>query len=113
MQSWLDEDRFAEGRLVVVTRGAVPVAGGTVSDVVSAAVWGLVRAAQAEHPGRFVLADVDDSADGVGLAVGAGEAELAVRGGVGCGFRVWPGFLVGLLRVLVLRVCRLVRGRCW
>ncbi|MBQ1002248.1 SDR family NAD(P)-dependent oxidoreductase [Streptomyces sp. RK23] len=84
VQSWLDEDRFAEGRLVVVTRGAVPAAGGVVSDVVSAAVWGLVRAAQAEHPGRFVLADVDDSADAVGLAVGAGEAELAVRGG-----RVW------------------------
>ncbi|MBQ0969589.1 hypothetical protein KBY91_39005, partial [Streptomyces sp. RK23] len=84
VQSWLDEDRFAESRLVVVTRGAVPVAGGTVSDVVSAAVWGLVRAAQAEHPGRFVLADIDDSADAVGLAVGAGEAELAVRGG-----RVW------------------------
>ncbi|MFI0577652.1 KR domain-containing protein, partial [Streptomyces tendae] len=52
--------------------------------MVSAAVWGLVRAAQAEHPGRFVLADVDGSADGVGLAVAAGEAELAVRGG-----RVW------------------------
>nr|WP_282107749.1 type I polyketide synthase [Streptomyces sp. RK23] len=84
VQSWLDEDRFAEGRLVVVTRGAVPAADGVVSDVVSAAVWGLVRAAQAEHPGRFVLADVDDSADAVGLAVGAGEAELAVRGG-----RVW------------------------
>ena len=43
----------------VVTRGAVSVAGEGVDDPAGGGVWGLVRAAQAEHPGRFVLVDVD------------------------------------------------------
>ena len=30
-----------------------------VTDLAAAAVWGLVRSAQAEHPGRFVLVDAD------------------------------------------------------
>ncbi|WP_189083201.1 polyketide synthase dehydratase domain-containing protein, partial [Mangrovihabitans endophyticus] len=43
-------------RLVVVTRGAVAVERAQAVDVAQAAVWGLVRAAQAENPGRIVLA---------------------------------------------------------
>ncbi|MGD3113081.1 SpnB-like Rossmann fold domain-containing protein, partial [Streptomyces sp. YGL11-2] len=50
MQSWLAEDRFAGSRLVFVTRGAVSGV-----DLAGAAVWGLVRSAQSEHPGRFGL----------------------------------------------------------
>ncbi|MFE3743353.1 SDR family NAD(P)-dependent oxidoreductase, partial [Streptomyces sp. NPDC059134] len=88
VQRWVSEERFAGSRLVVVTRGAVAVDG--VVDVVSAPVWGLVRAASAENPGRFALVDVDvdvdvDGASGaVGRAVAAvvsGESEVAVRGG--------------------------------
>uniref|UniRef100_UPI0011788403 type I polyketide synthase n=1 Tax=Allokutzneria sp. NRRL B-24872 TaxID=1137961 RepID=UPI0011788403 len=45
------------------------------------AVWGLVRSAQAEHPGRFVLADVDDVAM-LPTALGHGEPQFTVRGGV-------------------------------
>ncbi|WP_442805734.1 SDR family NAD(P)-dependent oxidoreductase [Streptomyces sp. NBC_00385] len=70
-------------RLVVVTRHAVP-AGGVAPDVRHAAVWGLVRAAQSEHPGRFVLADVDGldaSATVLPDALATGADELAVRGG--------------------------------
>ncbi|WP_405084868.1 SDR family NAD(P)-dependent oxidoreductase [Microbispora sp. NBC_01389] len=55
-QRWLAEERFADAKLVVVTRGAE-------GDPGQAAVWGLIRAAQAEHPGRFVLVDVDDTHD--------------------------------------------------
>ncbi|SOD68128.1 Polyketide synthase dehydratase, partial [Streptomyces zhaozhouensis] len=71
-----------EGRVVVVTRGAVDVEGEGVGDVVGAAVWGLVRSAQAEMPGRFVVVDAgaDDEVD-VGAVVGLGEPEVAVRGG--------------------------------
>ena len=50
------------------------------------AVWGLVRAAEAENPGRFVLVDVEEM-PGVGerqqlsaILAGVGEAELALRG---------------------------------
>ncbi|MFD5048946.1 SDR family NAD(P)-dependent oxidoreductase, partial [Streptomyces sp. NPDC058382] len=70
-------------RLVVVTRYAV-AAGDEAPDVRHAAVWGLVRAAQSEHPGRFVLADVDGldtSASTLPDALATGADELAVRGG--------------------------------
>jgi acyl transferase domain-containing protein/acyl carrier protein len=79
LQSWLAEPR-AESRLVVHTRRAVG-AGGVDVDPVQAAVWGLVRAAQAEHPGRFVLVDTDGGASDrmVGSAVATGEPEAAVR----------------------------------
>ncbi|GHD13533.1 hypothetical protein GCM10010334_71860 [Streptomyces finlayi] len=83
VRSWLAEERFAGSRLVVVTRGAVAVPEGAGLDVVQAPVWGLVRAAQAENPGRFVLVDVEPGADlgSVAPALAAGESESAVRAG--------------------------------
>nr|WP_082403219.1 type I polyketide synthase [Saccharothrix sp. NRRL B-16348] len=63
-------------RLIVVTRGAVSVRGEDVTDLRAAAVWGLVRSAASEHPGRFVLVD----SDGPPLVVGD-EPQLAVRAG--------------------------------
>ncbi|MFD4659407.1 SDR family NAD(P)-dependent oxidoreductase [Kitasatospora sp. NPDC058444] len=66
-------------RLVVRTRGAVAaVPGDAVSDPEASAVWGLVRSAQSEHPGRFVLVDADELPEG--LSVGD-EDQVAVRGG--------------------------------
>ncbi|MPY58847.1 type I polyketide synthase, partial [Streptomyces spongiae] len=62
MQEFLAEDRFARTRLVFVTRGAVAPHGEAVTDPAAAAVWGMVRSAQMEHPGRFLLADVDGGA---------------------------------------------------
>ncbi|MGW3406535.1 acyltransferase domain-containing protein, partial [Streptomyces zhihengii] len=44
--------------LVVLTRGAVAT-GDETPDAAQAAVWGVVRAAQSEHPGRFLLVDTD------------------------------------------------------
>ncbi|WP_409185655.1 SDR family NAD(P)-dependent oxidoreductase [Amycolatopsis sp. VS8301801F10] len=68
-----------ETRLAVVTRGAVAVGGEDV-DPALAPAWGLVRAAEAENPGRFALVDLD--ADGtVEAALATGEPESAVRGG--------------------------------
>jgi acyl transferase domain-containing protein/NADP-dependent 3-hydroxy acid dehydrogenase YdfG len=83
VRSWLASTRFAESMLMVVTRGAVALPGETVVDVPSSAVWGLVRSAQAENPGRLVLvdADTDAGADVAGLAE-AGEPQLVIRGGV-------------------------------
>ena len=70
------------GVLVVLTRGAVGLAGEDVTDLAGAAVWGLVRSAQAEHPGRVVLVDSDGSLD-VESVIGCGEPQLVVRAGVG------------------------------
>ncbi|WP_133909000.1 type I polyketide synthase, partial [Actinophytocola oryzae] len=80
VRDWLAGDRAESSRLVFVTAGAVAV-GGAVRDVAGAAVWGLVRSVQSEHPGRFVLVDADtDVEDVVRRAVTAGESQLAVRG---------------------------------
>jgi len=61
--------------LAVVTRDAVSPSGGDV-DPAHAAVWGLVRAAQEEHPDRFVLVDTHDE-----VLVVPGEPQVAVRDG--------------------------------
>jgi acyl carrier protein len=84
LQAWLADDRFAGSRLVVLTRGAVAVQPGDPVSVAMAPVSGLVRAAQAEHPGRLVLVDTDgtaESAEALAAAVASGEPELAVRAG--------------------------------
>ncbi|WP_156107402.1 type I polyketide synthase, partial [Streptomyces violaceusniger] len=69
-----------------VTRGAVDVGDGVgVGDLAGAAVWGLVRSAQAENPGRLVLVDTDDLEGVDGLLPGLlarGEEQLVVRSGV-------------------------------
>ncbi|MGI5500428.1 SDR family NAD(P)-dependent oxidoreductase [Lentzea sp. CA-135723] len=81
VRAWLAEDRPAE-RLVFVTREAVAVKpGDDVTDLVGAAVRGLVRSAQSENPGRFVLVDTDDTLD-LAAALATGEPEIAVRQGV-------------------------------
>ncbi|MGP4053124.1 acyltransferase domain-containing protein, partial [Streptomyces sp. 2A115] len=86
VQTWLAAGAgLEESRLVVLTRGAVPAGAGGVSDPAGAAVWGLVRAAQAEHPDRFVLLDIDPATDGgvepvLGSVLAGGEPQVAVRG---------------------------------
>ncbi|MFD5625419.1 type I polyketide synthase [Streptomyces sp. NPDC127072] len=85
VQEWLDDERLQDARLVFVTQGAAAArTGEDVPDLAGAAVWGLVRAAQSEHPGRFHLVDVDDVESSGGALVSgveAGEPQLAVRDG--------------------------------
>ncbi|WP_143670358.1 type I polyketide synthase, partial [Streptomyces antimycoticus] len=51
VRAWLTEERFADSRLVFVTRGAVATTpDADVPDLAHAAVWGLVRSAQSENP---------------------------------------------------------------
>lgn len=69
------------GRLAVVTRGAADAA----PDLPAATVWGLLRAAQAEYPGRLTLVDVDGRPESLRLlpaALGTGEPQLAIRDGL-------------------------------
>ncbi|WP_107062832.1 type I polyketide synthase [Streptomyces hygroscopicus] len=75
VRRWLDGADPAGPPLVVVTRGAVSVGPGeAVTDLAGAAVWGLMRSAQSEHPGRFVLVDVELLLSRRGAdAPGAGE----------------------------------------
>ncbi|MFJ7201776.1 type I polyketide synthase [Streptomyces sp. NPDC098926] len=83
MREFLDHEPTDGAKLVVVTRDAVATGNGAV-DVRQAPLWGLVRAAQSEHPGRIVLADLDGSeasATTLPDALTSGAEELAVRGG--------------------------------
>ncbi|KJS58732.1 SDR family NAD(P)-dependent oxidoreductase, partial [Streptomyces rubellomurinus] len=85
LQQWLADERFAAARLVLLTRGAVGAAEGeAVRDLVQAPLWGLLRSAQTEHPGRFVLLDLDGhpaSRAAVAAALATEEDQLALRGG--------------------------------
>ncbi|CAM3161598.1 type I polyketide synthase [Saccharomonospora xinjiangensis] len=77
LRSWLADDR--PERLALVTTGAVAVGEERApANPDQAAVWGLVRSAQSEHPGRFVLIDVDRP--GAPLPDGS-EPQYAVRDG--------------------------------
>jgi acyl transferase domain-containing protein len=85
VQGWLADERLASSRLVFLTSGAVAALPGEgVSDLAASSLWGLVRSAQSEHPGRFVLVDVDGaeaSWDLLRAALEAPEPQLALRGG--------------------------------
>ncbi|WP_446696886.1 type I polyketide synthase [Streptomyces zagrosensis] len=102
LREWVSDDRFGAARLVLLTSGAVsttPDASGRtgaasattgegVTNLAAAAACGAVRSAQAEHPGRFALVDLDADAAGwrhalPGVLSGS-EPQYAVRGG-----RVW------------------------
>ncbi len=78
----------AAPRIAFLTRGALAAAPGESPDPAAAALWGLVRSAQAEHPGRFALIDSDggeasEAALAAALALAWGEEpQIALREGV-------------------------------
>jgi NADPH:quinone reductase-like Zn-dependent oxidoreductase/acyl carrier protein len=76
-QAWLADERLADERLVMVTCRAV---GPGAHDLAAAPVWGVIRSAQAESPGRFALVDTDGSAD-LAAVLAAGEPQAMVRDG--------------------------------
>ncbi|WP_457659128.1 SDR family NAD(P)-dependent oxidoreductase, partial [Streptomyces griseus] len=75
LREWLALD--TDDVLVVHTHDAVDT--GT-PDLAAAAVWGLVRSAQTENPGRIVLLDGGFDATVIGGAVAVEENQLLVRG---------------------------------
>nr|WP_020540990.1 type I polyketide synthase [Nonomuraea coxensis] len=68
----LHDERLADSRLLFVTRPG---------DLAGAAVRGLVRAAQAEQPGRFVLAEAEEDHTDWSRVVATGEPQVRVRDG--------------------------------
>ncbi|MFC7741807.1 hypothetical protein ACFQXA_13830 [Nocardiopsis composta] len=83
VQRWLADDRLERTRLVLVTRGAVATrAGEGVADPAGAAVWGLLRSVQTEHPGRFRIVDLGPGgAHLLPWALALDEPQAAVRHG--------------------------------
>ncbi|WP_218177801.1 type I polyketide synthase [Amycolatopsis australiensis] len=84
VRSFLADERLANARLAVLTRDAVAASpGDRVTGVTGAGLWGLLRSAQSEHPGRFVLLDLDEGARfdrALATALEQDEPQLAVRG---------------------------------
>ncbi|SBW22636.1 polyketide synthase type I [Candidatus Protofrankia californiensis] len=84
LRDWLAEPGCAESTLVVLTRNGAGLPGET-PDPAAAAVRGLVRSAQSEHPGRIVQVDLDDDlADlsrRIAAAAATDEPQLAIRAG--------------------------------
>ncbi|WP_327174176.1 SDR family NAD(P)-dependent oxidoreductase [Streptomyces sp. NBC_01335] len=91
VQDWLSHPELDAVPLALVTTGAVSVDGES-PDLAAAGVWGLLRSAQSEHPGRFLLIDTEpaghaEQGTSPGLraapatAVAAGETQLALRAG--------------------------------
>ncbi len=86
IQDWLAEEAHAEERLVLLTEGAVATSAEEGSELVGAALRGLVRSARSEHPGRFALIDTDGSEASAEALTGAlerlaEEPEVALRNG--------------------------------
>ena len=77
-QRWLSDDRFTGTRLVVLTSGATPAHGQ--SAVHTAPVWGLLKSAQAENPGRITLVDAAGpvTAEALSAAIASGEPMVAL-----------------------------------
>ncbi|GAA3657696.1 type I polyketide synthase [Streptomyces iranensis] len=71
VQEWLAGERFTDSTLVVRTGTGLG----------SAAVSGLMRSAQSEHPGRFILVESDDdtlTSDQLAATVGLDEPRLRI-----------------------------------
>ena len=99
VQEWLAHPGSAHSRLVVVTQGATAIATDTASlsldsgghareRLPGAAVWGLLRSVQLEHPGRVVVVDTDGtslSASSLSSVVSSDilsdEPQMALRAG--------------------------------
>jgi acyl transferase domain-containing protein/thioesterase domain-containing protein/acyl carrier protein len=86
LQAWLANEHLASSRLVLITRRAIATTPGEdVLDLCHAPLWGLVRAAQSEHPDRsIILVDLDDheaSRRALSASIASGEPQLALRDG--------------------------------
>ncbi len=85
VQAWIADEGLADARLVLITKGAVAAGPGEgAPGLAQSAIWGLVRAAQSENPGRFLLVDVDGSEPSwraLPAALACAEPQVAIREG--------------------------------
>ena len=73
LQTWLRVERLARSRLAVATRDTIA----------GAAVGGMVRSAQAEHPDRFTLIETAGTTDRRDVLAALASGEPQVRAGAG------------------------------
>ncbi|WP_037902960.1 type I polyketide synthase, partial [Streptomyces sp. NRRL S-350] len=85
VQEFLSDGRLAATVLTVLTEGAISARDGEdVPDLTAAALWGLLRTAQSENPGRIVLVDhdgADPSLRALPAALAGDAPQFALRAG--------------------------------
>ncbi|MFB6893996.1 SDR family NAD(P)-dependent oxidoreductase, partial [Kitasatospora sp. NPDC056327] len=96
IQELFEDERLAAARLVFTAEHAAavtppgepaPRGGSADASLAASAVWGLVRSAESENPGRFGLLDLDEDDPEAApvaaalAAIAAGEPQIALRGG--------------------------------
>jgi polyketide synthase 12 len=84
VHAFLADERFADARLAFLTTHGVAAGEDDVPDLAQAPLWGLIRSAQSEHPGRLLLLDTDRSEASeraLGRALMLDEPQLAIRDG--------------------------------
>jgi acyl transferase domain-containing protein/thioesterase domain-containing protein len=85
VQAFSATEALQGSRFVLLTEKAVATAPGEDPDLTAVALWGLLRTASSEHPGRFSLIDVDgaeSSWQALGGALGLDEEpQIALREG--------------------------------
>ncbi|MGA8363766.1 MAG: SDR family NAD(P)-dependent oxidoreductase, partial [Solirubrobacteraceae bacterium] len=85
LQEWISSEGLSDAKFVLVTDRALAVVEGDTPNLAQAALVGLMRSAQSEHPGRFGVIDLDESeisADALQGALLLHETELAIRQGL-------------------------------
>ncbi|ANZ15338.1 Erythronolide synthase, modules 3 and 4 [Streptomyces noursei ATCC 11455] len=112
VRRWLDDPRFAHSTLVLVTHNAVSTARTEpVRNAAGAAVWGVVRSAQAESPGRFVLMDTDAATEPLALLPAVlDHPQVALRAGTALVPRLLSGRPADVLLPPSSGAYRLVAG---
>jgi acyl transferase domain-containing protein/NADPH:quinone reductase-like Zn-dependent oxidoreductase/acyl carrier protein len=82
LQAWISDSRWGSAKLALVTHGAVAINDREIPDLAASSVLGLVRSAQSEHPGRYMLLDAElgenDEVDWPAVLAN-GEPQLALR----------------------------------
>ena len=83
LQAWLGEPEVEGVRLAVLSHARSPCARTSARSPSPPPWWGLVRTAQSEHPGRFVLLDTDSATPSPweAHAASSDEPQLALRDG--------------------------------
>ncbi len=85
VRRWIADERLEGSRCVILTRRAVSTgAHEGIGDLLDAPLWGLMRSVQSEHPGRFVLLDLDGAGidpSAIARALATGEPQAALRAG--------------------------------
>ena len=84
VRQWLGAAELADTRLIVLTSGGAPTDAAPITDLAASAVWGLIRSAQSENPGRILIADLDAAAvswAALPAVIAAGESQTVVREG--------------------------------